>query len=190
MSTTTTTDNNANADNNDDDVYAVAFDPLDGSSIIGPNWSVGSILGVWEGRSAVNQDPRKQVAAVLGVFGPRTAAVVAVRIPGREAGAVCLEVGLSGNDGRGGLVPDVVHALVKGHGVYLSPVTAGSKAKLRRAFELLPVALIVECAGGKAIDPANGQRILETPLANLDEKSGLVCGTAEEVEKVKVALLG
>ncbi|KAI1366647.1 sedoheptulose-1,7-bisphosphatase [Xylaria arbuscula] len=250
MSTTTTTDNNANADNNDDDVYAVAFDPLDGSSIIGPNWSVGSILGVWEGRSAVNQDPRKQVAAVLGVFGPRTTAVVAVRIPGREADAVCLEVGLSGNDGgddaaadgsceiirsdvrlnaegasktryfapanlraaaedekymrlvtryiqekytlrySGGLVPDVVHALVKGHGVYLSPVTAGSKAKLRRAFELLPVALIVECAGGKAIDPANGQRILETPLANLDEKSGLVCGTAEEVEKVKVALLG
>ncbi|KAI0509614.1 sedoheptulose-1,7-bisphosphatase [Xylaria bambusicola] len=224
-----------------DDVYAVAFDPLDGSSIIGPNWSVGSILGVWEGRSVLRQDPSKQVAAVLGVFGPRTTAVIAVRIPGHERDAVCVEVGLA-DDGSyeiirsdvrlnaectsktryfapanlrsaaederymglvtrfiaerytlrysGGLVPDVVHSLVKGHGVYLSPVTAGSKAKLRRAFELLPVALIVECAGGMAIDPANGRRILETPLENLDEKAGLVCGTAGEVEKVKTALLG
>ncbi|KAK5636890.1 hypothetical protein RRF57_012602 [Xylaria bambusicola] len=224
-----------------DDVYAVAFDPLDGSSIIGPNWSVGSILGVWEGWSVLRQDPGKQVAAVLGVFGPRTTAVIAVRIPGREGDAVCVEVGLA-DDGSceiirsdvrldaegtiktryfapanlrsaaederymglvtryiaerytlrysGGLVPDVVHTLVKGHGVYLSPVTAGSKAKLRRAFELLPVALIVECAGGMAIDPASGRRILETPLENLDEKAGLVCGTAGEVEKVEIALLG
>ncbi|KAI1427142.1 sedoheptulose-1,7-bisphosphatase [Xylaria sp. FL1777] len=226
-----------------EDVYAVAFDPLDGSSIIGPNWSVGSILGVWEGRSALHQDPGKQVAAVLGVYGPRTTAVVAVRVPGREGAAVCLEVGVSDADGSceiirpdlrldsegakaktryfapanlraaaedarymglvtryiaerytlrhsGGLVPDVVHALVKGHGVYLSPVTAGSKAKLRRAFELLPVALVMECAGGKAIDPADGRRILETPLRNLNETAGLVCGTAGEVERVKAALLG
>ncbi|KAI3330604.1 sedoheptulose-1,7-bisphosphatase [Ustulina deusta] len=228
--------------NPDDDVYAVAFDPLDGSSIIGPNWAVGSILGVWEGRSALDQDPGRQVAAVLGVYGPRATAVIAVRVPGRESAAVCVEVGVPAPDGScdivradlrldaaedcktryfapanlraaaddprymglvaryiaerytlrysGGLVPDVVHALVKGHGVYVSPVTAGSKAKLRRAFELLPVALVVECAGGKAIDPADGRRVLETPLRNLDEKGGFVCGTAGEVERVKAALLG
>ncbi|KAH8162079.1 hypothetical protein CIB48_g6180 [Xylaria polymorpha] len=219
--------------------YAVAFDPLDGSSIIAPNWAVGSILGIWAGRTALRQDPSRQVAAVLGVYGPRTTAVVAVRVPGRENAAVCLEVGVTesgsceivrdltlrnteiktryfapanlraaSEDPRylalvtryiaerytlrysGGLVPDVVHALVKGHGVYLSPVTAGSKAKLRRAFELLPVALVVECAGGAAIDPADGRRVLETPLNHLDETAGLVCGTAEEVEKVKAAFLG
>ncbi|KAI1307479.1 sedoheptulose-1,7-bisphosphatase [Xylaria venustula] len=224
-----------------DDVYAVAFDPLDGSSIIGPNWSVGSILGIWEGRSALHQDPSKQVAAVLSVYGPRTTAVIAVRVPGRESDAVCIEVGVADVEGAceiirsdvrlgaqdvktryfapanlraaaedarymglvtsyiaekytlrysGGLVPDVVHALVKGHGVYLSPVTAGSKAKLRRAFELLPVALVVECAGGQAIDPADGRRVLETPLENLDEKGGLICGTSEEVERAKAVLLG
>lgn len=27
--------------------YAVAFDPLDGSSIIAPNWTVGTIIGIW-----------------------------------------------------------------------------------------------------------------------------------------------
>jgi sedoheptulose-bisphosphatase len=225
----------------EEDVYAVAFDPLDGSSIIGPNWTVGSIIGIWQGRTALRQDPSKQVAAILGVYGPRTTAVIAVRLPGREEAAVCVEVGITDASGSceivrsdlklevkkpntryfapanlraasedsrymalvtryiaerytlrysGGLVPDVVHALVKGHGVYLSPVTSGSKAKLRRAYELLPVALIVECAGGKAVDPTNGGRVLERSLLDLDETAGLVCGTAEEVERAMGVLLG
>jgi len=234
-----------------DAAYTVAFDPLDGSSIIASNWSVGSILGVWEGASALNQDPdKRQVAAILGVYGPRTTAVIAVRVPGREDSAVCLEVGVKDTDGdnetvgsseiiradlklangdgpkiktryfapanlraasedprylalitryiqdrytlrySGGLVPDVVHALVKGHGIYLSPVTAGSKAKLRRAYELLPIALVVECAGGKAIDPADGKRILERRLGDLNETAGLVCGTAADVDLAKGILLG
>ncbi|KAI0393060.1 sedoheptulose-1,7-bisphosphatase [Xylariaceae sp. FL0594] len=225
-----------------EEVYTIAFDPLDGSSIIAPNWSVGSIVGVWAGRTALHQDPRtRQVAAVLGVYGPRTTAIVAVRTPGREDNrAVCLEVGIddssssetvitrafaTGKDVKtryfapanlraasedprymglvaryirerytlrysGGLVPDVVHALVKAHGVYLSPVTGGSKAKLRRAYELLPVALVVECAGGEAVDPADGTRILDRPMADLNETSGLVCGNAAEVEIAKGFLLG
>ncbi|KAI3321557.1 sedoheptulose-1,7-bisphosphatase [Xylariaceae sp. AK1471] len=228
----------------EEEVYTVAFDPLDGSSIIGPNWTVGTIIGIWQGGSALKQDPSRQIAAVLGVYGPRTTAIIAVRVPGREDAAVCIEVGIKDASGSceiirsdlklvnvaeekpktryfapanlraasedqkymalvtqyiadrytlrysGGLVPDVVHALVKGHGIYLSPVTAGSKAKLRRAYELLPVALIVECAGGKAVDPVDGRRILERPLLDLDETAGLVCGTGEEVERVKGVLLG
>lgn len=223
--------------------YAVAFDPLDGSSIIAPNWTVGTILGVWDGATAVGRAPDEgQVAAVLGVYGPRTTAVVAVRIPGAGAAAAsssCFEVGIGGGaepevlrsevrlsappfktryfapanlraaaqDERymglvngyiregytlrysGGLVPDVVHALVKGHGVYVSPVTAQSKAKLRRLYELYPVALIIEAAGGKAVDPADGRRILDVVLQGTDERAGLVCGTAEEVDKVREALL-
>lgn len=27
--------------------FIVTFDPLDGSSIIGTNWTVGSIVGIW-----------------------------------------------------------------------------------------------------------------------------------------------
>ncbi|KAI6089602.1 sedoheptulose-1,7-bisphosphatase [Hypoxylon rubiginosum] len=220
--------------------YTIGFDPLDGSSIIAPNWTVGTIIGIWEGKTALHQPPAtKQVAAVLGVYGPRTTAIVALRLPGLDP--VCLELGV-GEDGyesteiirtavrfaeppfktrwfapanlraaaddakymqlvshfiqnkytlrySGGLVPDVVHALVKGHGVYISPVTAASKAKLRRLYELYPLALIVECAGGKAISPADGTNILDRPLEDLNETAGLVCGTAEEVDFVKKALL-
>lgn len=224
--------------------YAVAFDPLDGSSIIAPNWTVGTILGVWDGATAVGRAPDEaQVAAVLGVYGPRTTALVAVRIPGSDSPPACFEVGLGGDGSSrdaevlrpavrladppfrtryfapanlraagqdvryrdlvsgyiaegytlrysGGLVPDVVHALVKGHGVYVSPVTAQSKAKLRRLYELFPVALVVEAAGGRAVDPADGSRILDAVLRGTDERAGLVCGTAEEVEKVRQALTG
>lgn len=223
-----------------EELYTVAFDPLDGSSIIAPNWTVGTILGVWEGTTAVGQSSDKQIASVLGVYGPRTTAVIAIRIPGSTT--ACFEIGLrdrgsqdceiirtdvklaeapfktryfapanlraAGQDAKymalvnryieegytlrysGGLVPDVLHALVKGHGIYVSPVTAKSKAKLRRLFELFPIALIVECAGGLAVDPTDGKRILDRVLEGTDERAGLVCGTAEEVETVKQSLVG
>lgn len=215
--------------------YTVAFDPLDGSSIIAPNWCVGTIVGVWDGASTVGQDPRsKQVAAILGVYGPRTTAVVALRIPGSEPS--CFEIALSSDDPHqwevarsditldsppfktryfapanfrsaaeyepynklistfisekytlrysGGLVPDIIHALVKGHGIYVSPVTKTSAAKLRRLYELHPIALILECAGGAAVDPVDGVKILDKALESVDDRAGIVCGTAIEVEKV------
>jgi sedoheptulose-bisphosphatase len=221
------------------EVYTLGFDPLDGSSIIAPNWSVGTIIGIWEGASALHQSPHeKQIASILGVLGPRTTAIVAIRLPGTKGS--CFEVGYA-DDGTmqvirpevkltqasdvktryfapanmraaaedqkylnlinryitqkytlrysGGLVPDVVHALVKGHGIYVSPVTAQSKAKLRRLYELAPIALIMECAGGAALDSATGKRVLETPIEDTDERGGLICGTKEEVEAVRKALL-
>ncbi|KAI1500018.1 fructose-1-6-bisphosphatase [Biscogniauxia marginata] len=220
--------------------YTVAFDPLDGSSVIAPNWTVGTIIGVWQGPTALHQSPAsKQVAAVLGIYGPRTTAIIALRVPGCEP--ACLEIGINEHGSRdcevlrprvqlsdgpfktryfapanlraaaedekyrnliahfiqnkytlrysGGLVPDVAHTLVKGHGIYISPVTAASKAKLRRLFELYPVALIIECAGGKAISPTDGSRILDRPLEDLNETAGLICGTIEDVNYVKKALV-
>ncbi|KAF2003042.1 sedoheptulose-1,7-bisphosphatase [Amniculicola lignicola CBS 123094] len=217
---------------NTSEEYTVAFDPLDGSSIIAPNWTVGTIIGIWDGPTALNQDPReKQVAAILGVLGPRTTAVIALRLPGQDP--VCMEVGISdskievvrtgvklqnapfktryfapanlraaADDEKymalisyyinqkytlrycGGLVPDIVHALVKGHGIYVSPVTDSSKAKLRKMFELAPVALIIECAGGRAVDAKTGKDILETAIEDINEKGGLTCGTKEEVDLV------
>ena len=218
--------------------YTVAFDPLDGSSIIGPNWTVGTIIGIWDGSTALSDSaaPRqKQIASILGVLGPRTTAVVAVRVPG--GAAACFEVGV--DDGEisvvrpqvqldsqpktryfapanmraaaenqryldlinyyiankytlrysGGLVPDVFHALVKGHGVYTSPVTSKSPAKLRRLYELAPIALIVECAGGAAVDSADGSDVLDRPIRDTDERGGLVCGNKDEVELVRSRLL-
>lgn len=226
--------------------YTVAFDPLDGSSIIAPNWTVGTIIGIWEGATALGQAPAsKQIAAILGVYGPRTTAVVALRVPGR--GPAVFEVGLSadvspnvsivrsevrllpppyatryfapanlraaGDDERymglithfikenytlrysGGLVPDVIHMLVKGHGVYVSPVIGGKGAggkgpKLRRLYELCPIALVIECAGGRAVDPADGTDILSREIGNEDERGGLLCGNADDVEFVAKSLAG
>ncbi|KAI0127988.1 sedoheptulose-1,7-bisphosphatase [Xylariales sp. AK1849] len=223
-----------------DEQYTIAFDPLDGSSIIAPNWTVGTIIGIWEGRTALGQVPvKKQIAAVLGIYGPRTTAMIALRVPGSRS--VCFEIGVGDRGVRdsriirpdvrlqlppfktkyfapanlraaaedtrymdlityfiqnkytlrysGGLVPDVVHALVKGHGVYLSPVTTVSKAKLRRIYELIPIALILECAGGKAVDPADGTDILARPAKSTDERGGLICGTVEGVEFASRSLL-
>jgi sedoheptulose-bisphosphatase len=223
---------------NSEEQYTVAFDPLDGSSIIGPNWTVGTIIGIWDGTSAISETetPRKkQVASILGVLGPRTTAVVALRLPGTEGN--CFEVSLT--DGKievirsnvnlndtpktryfapanmraaaenpkylelinhyitqkytlrysGGLVPDVFHALVKGHGIYTSPVTSKSPAKLRRLYELTPIALLIECAGGMALDSADGTHVLDRPVRDTDERGGLVCGNKADVEFVQSKLL-
>jgi fructose-1,6-bisphosphatase len=57
--------------------YSVAFDPLDGSSIVGANFAVGSIFGIWRGATPLGQTGRAQAAAVYSVYGPRTLLVVA-----------------------------------------------------------------------------------------------------------------
>lgn len=229
-------------DANASETYTVAFDPLDGSSIIAPDWTVGTILGIWDGASALHQKPAdKQIASILGVHGPRTTVIVALRIPGTEP--VCFEVGLKDKaDGGlevllirdrvryqdppfktqyfapanlrwaadnaaymrlithyiqkkytlrycGGLVPDIFHALVKGHGVYVSPVADSSPAKLRHLYELCPIALVVECAGGRAVDPTTGESILDRQTLGCDERGGLICGTTSEVDTAVQILL-
>ena len=192
------------------------------------------------GCSALNSPPSThQIASILGVLGPRTTAIVAIRLPNTPG--TCFEVSYSdsgamhvvradvqlsapgtfktryfapanmraaADDERymslitrmiqqkytlrysGGLVPDVVHALVKGQGVYISPVTQQSRAKLRRLYELAPIALVVECAGGAALDSGTGMPILGQNVADADERGGLICGTKEDVEAARLALLG
>jgi sedoheptulose-bisphosphatase len=230
--------------------YSIAFDPLDGSSIIAPNWTVGTIVGVWEGDTAVGVSSSKQIVSMFGVYGPRTTAYIAVRLPGKQQqqkqqeegrdGGVCMELGLNADSGTwevlrervtlenggskaryfapanlrsaaynerymaiinhfirerynlrycGGLVPDLVHAFVKGHGVYVSPVTERDGAKLRRLYELFPVALLMECAGGSAVDPEDGRGVLDRIVGGTGEKGGLVCGSEEDVETVRRMLV-
>lgn len=57
--------------------YAMSFDPLDGSSIIGANWAVGSIFGVFPGKALKGRRGRDQCAAAYAVYGPRTVLVIA-----------------------------------------------------------------------------------------------------------------
>ncbi|KAA8493284.1 Sedoheptulose-1,7-bisphosphatase, chloroplastic [Porphyridium purpureum] len=58
--------------------YSVAFDPLDGSSIIDTNFSVGTIFGVWPGSKLTGITGRGLVAAGLAVYGPRTTITLSV----------------------------------------------------------------------------------------------------------------
>lgn len=63
--------------------FSVAFDPLDGSSIVDTNFTVGTIFGVWPGDKLTGVTGRDQVAAAMGIYGPRTTYVISVKdIPG------------------------------------------------------------------------------------------------------------
>jgi fructose-1,6-bisphosphatase I len=61
-----------------DGKYTVCYDPLDGSSIVDVNLSVGSIFGIYEGNNLSGEGLR---AAAYIVYGPRLELVVAV--PGK-----------------------------------------------------------------------------------------------------------
>ncbi|KAK4534571.1 hypothetical protein CDCA_CDCA02G0596 [Cyanidium caldarium] len=74
--------------------YAVAYDPLDGSSVLGCNFAVGSIFGIWRATDTlVGKSGNDMVAAGCAVYGPRTQMVFAVRpegykMPEEAVGAV------------------------------------------------------------------------------------------------------
>lgn len=55
----------------------MAFDPLDGSSIIDTNFAVGTIFGVWPGSRLVGVSGRELAAAGMAVYGPRTTMTIA-----------------------------------------------------------------------------------------------------------------
>ena len=59
--------------------YAVAFDPLDGSSLVDSNLAIGSIFCVFEGNQFIGKTGRDIAAAGYIVYGPRTLLVVATR---------------------------------------------------------------------------------------------------------------
>ncbi|KAK8454060.1 hypothetical protein SEVIR_5G389900v4 [Setaria viridis] len=59
--------------------FSVAFDPLDGSSIVDTNFTVGTIFGVWPGDKLTGVTGGDQVAAAMGIYGPRTTYVIALK---------------------------------------------------------------------------------------------------------------
>lgn len=58
--------------------FSVAFDPLDGSSIVDTNFTVGTIFGVWPGDKLTGINGRDQAASAMGIYGPRTTYVIAI----------------------------------------------------------------------------------------------------------------
>lgn len=64
--------------NNKTNGFSVAFDPLDGSSIIDTNFAVGTIFGIWPGRNLIGVKGSEQAAAGMCVYGPRTQLTIAI----------------------------------------------------------------------------------------------------------------
>lgn len=58
----------------DGQCYSVAYDPLDGSSLVDVNLAVGTIISIYKGDDVL-QKGRDQVAAMYILYGPRTTLV-------------------------------------------------------------------------------------------------------------------
>ncbi len=58
--------------------YCVAFDPLDGSSLVDANLAIGTIVSIYLGHGFIGRTGRDQVAALYVVYGPRTTLVYTI----------------------------------------------------------------------------------------------------------------
>jgi sedoheptulose-bisphosphatase len=86
---------------------------------------------------------------------------------------------------------------VKGEGILSNASSPKAKAKLRLLYEAIPIALIIESAGGascvcpseveQAVDPVS---LLEVPVTDLDKRVGVCYGSTEEVQRCKDFLFG
>jgi len=62
-----------------DGKFSIAWDPLDGSSIVDNNWAVGTIIGVWPASTGIiGATGHDQVTSIVAVYGPRTTIYVAL----------------------------------------------------------------------------------------------------------------
>lgn len=61
-------------DPTDENKYSVAYDPLDGSSLVDVNLAVGTIVSIYQGGNVLRPG-REQVAAMYILYGPRTTLV-------------------------------------------------------------------------------------------------------------------
>lgn len=62
---------------NTNGMYSVAYDPLDGSSLVDVNLAVGTIVSIYAGCDLL-QEGRKQVAALYILYGPRVSLVYSI----------------------------------------------------------------------------------------------------------------
>jgi fructose-1,6-bisphosphatase I len=213
--------------------YVVAIDPLDGSSNIDSNVSIGTIFSIFRRKTPIGTVPTmkdciqrgdEQVAAGYILYGSST---ILVYTTGKGVNGFTYDNSLgeyflshpqmqvneegkifSCNEGNfydfpqniqeyltdckkkryagryiGSLVGDFHRNLLKG-GIYLYPPTLQNpEGKLRLLYECLPLAFIIEQAGGKASD--GKQRILEIQPQNLHQRSPLYIGSSTMVEAIE-----
>lgn len=214
--------------------YIVMFDPLDGSSNIDVNVSVGTIFAIYRRQSDPNgpatlndflQTGTKQVAAGYVLYGTST---ILVYTTGRGVNGFTLDPSIgefclshrnmripengsnySVNQGYyskfdlemrryidqcsdqnyglryiGSMVSDIHRILIHG-GIFLYPSTRKyPKGKLRLLYECNPLSMLVEQAGGKAMN-TQLKRILEVDPAELHQRSTIAIGSPAMVDELK-----
>ncbi len=216
----------------------VAADPLDGSSNVDANVSVGTIFSILprhpssEGEAAFLRPGSHQLAAGFFVYGPQTVLVLTVghgtqiftldresrlfRLTARnvsipvEADEYAInasnarhwddpiriyihdcENGANGPRGHdfnmrwtGSPVADVYRIMTRG-GIYLYPGDRRKgfhQGRIRLLYEANPISWVVEQAGGRAT--TGKDRVLDVVPASLHQKTPLVCGSRDEVDRV------
>jgi len=202
--------------------YSVVFDPLDGSSLVAENFTIGSIFGIYAGSDVIGHTPREQVAALYVLYGPRTVLVystgngvhefilnsvgefillreylgvadhaknyspgnlraVTENVQYRDLVNLWLSEALTLRY-SGCMAADVHHILSKGQGIFTN--VGGNKypqGKLRLLFECGPFAYLMEHAGGTS---SNGSTsILDVSIADIDQRTPIIIGSRNEVER-------
>ncbi|MUU80347.1 class 1 fructose-bisphosphatase [Helicobacter pylori] len=199
--------------------YLIAYDPLDGSSVMEANFLVGTIIGVYE----KDYEAQNLVASLYVVFGHKIELMVALDKVYRYAfyqnkfhfiETIVLEnkgkiVASGGNQKdfslglkkalegffaenyrlrySGSMVADVHHVLVKKGGMFSYP-----QKKLRKLFEVFPLALMVEKAKGEAFyfDKGVKKRLLEQSVESYHEKSECYLASPHEAQILEKYLKG
>ncbi len=199
--------------------YLIAYDPLDGSSVMEANFLVGTIIGIYE------KDYKAQnlAASLYVVFGHKIELVVALEEVYRYGfyqnkfhfiETIVLEnkgkiIASGGNQKdfslglkkalegffaenyrlrySGSMVADVHHVLVKKGGMFSYP-----QKKLRKLFEVFPLALMVEKAKGEAFyfDKGVKKRLLDQSVESYHEKSECYLASQHEAHILEKYLKG
>ena len=73
--------------------------------------------------------------------------------------------------------------------MFCSPASPLAPAKLRVLYECLPLALIMEAAGGESMYGKGGGRMLEVAAKTHTDRSAICLGSRDEVERCRNAMM-
>ena len=90
----------------------------------------------------------------------------------------------------GGMVPDVFQIIVKEKGVFSNVISPTTKAKLRLLFEVAPLALLVEKAGGASSCDGLCVSGLDVEVEKHDQRTQICYGSVGEVKRFEETLYG
>lgn len=90
----------------------------------------------------------------------------------------------------GGMVPDVFQIIVKEKGVFSNVISPSTKAKLRLLFEVAPLALLVEKAGGQSSCDGKPVSGLDVEVTEIDQRTQICYGSLNEVARFEKYMYG